>query len=578
MKPYATLSSLLIEKLTQHGVEHIFGVPGDYSLALHAALERSPIQVVNTCDEQGAGFAADGYARMRGMGVVCVTYGVGGLKLANTTAQAYAEESPVVVISGAPGPQESAHGELLHHRVKDFDTQLNIFREITAYATRLDAANACCELDRALTLAQEKSRPVYVEIPRDLVNQPCRPSQARPEAAAEESGELSQAIKESIAMIEAARHPVIVAGVETARRGLQPILERLLVRSGLPSASTPLSKSVISEVHPGYLGVYAGAMGNDSVRAAVESSDCILCLGVLMTDINSGFFTARLDAKRMIFSTSAGVQIGGKRFDGVRLRAFLNALASSMPNRPVDKLRPYARQARAIGRTVAANAQGTDPVTVATLFNEINRVLDRRTVVIADTGDAMFGAMDLVIPRAMGFLSPSYYASLGFAVPASIGVQLACPEVRPLVLVGDGAFQMTGLELSTVARYGLNPIVVVLNNGGYGTERPLLDGPYNDLWRWRYERFVDVLHAGIGYDVRTVAQLAHALRDATAQTEQFALLNVHLGEWDFSPVLRQLGRIASQKARAEPSPATASDAQRASRSGVRRPTESRAKR
>jgi indolepyruvate decarboxylase len=187
-------------------------------------------------------------------------------------------------------------------------------------------------------------------------------------------------------------------------------------------------------------------------------------------------------------------------------------------------------------------------VTVAQLFARIAAFLGPDVAVIADPGDAMFAAGDLVTYHAADFFAPAYYCSLGYAVPAAIGAQLANPQLRPLVLVGDGAFQMTGLELSTAARFGLNPIVVVLNNGCYVTERFILDGPFNDITPWNYHRLPDVLGSGRGFVVETVEHLDAALAAARAHTQGFCLLDVRLDPRDISPALRRLTeRLAQQQ-------------------------------
>jgi len=187
------------------------------------------------------------------------------------------------------------------------------------------------------------------------------------------------------------------------------------------------------------------------------------------------------------------------------------------------------------------------PITVKRLFERLNDFLSEDTVVVADVGDALFGATDLFIRGSTEFLAPAYYTSMGFAVPASIGAQLANPRLRPLVLVGDGAFQMTGMELATVARYRLNPIVVVLNNRGYGTERHMQDGPYNDVWEWRYSRLPDVLGAGRGFLVQTEADLDQAFAESKRWTDGFCLLEVCLAPLDRSPALDRLAvRLAKR--------------------------------
>ena len=188
-------------------------------------------------------------------------------------------------------------------------------------------------------------------------------------------------------------------------------------------------------------------------------------------------------------------------------------------------------------------------VTVRYLFQRLNSFLDDNSIVIADPGDAMFGAMDMTIHNATEFLSPAYYTSLGFAIPASLGAQLARPDLRPLVLVGDGAFQMTGMELSSIARYRLNPIIVVLNNQGYGTERPMLDGRFNDIHLWEYHRIPEVLGAGKGYEIRTEDQLEKALQEAQKHTDSFCILNVHLDQQDRSLALERLTTTLSKRIR-----------------------------
>src|SRR5437870_2416208 len=173
MKTSPSIGDYLIQRLYAHGVRHVFGIPGDYVLGFYDLLEKSKLRIINTCDEQGAGFAADAYARMRGLGAVCITYCVGGLKVANTTAEAFAEKSPVIIISGAPGMKERDKNPLLHHKVRDFDTQKKVFEQLTIASTVLDDPQiAFQEIDRVLHAALRFKRPVYIEIPRDLVNVP----------------------------------------------------------------------------------------------------------------------------------------------------------------------------------------------------------------------------------------------------------------------------------------------------------------------------------------------------------------------------------------------------------------------
>ncbi len=537
MKDRLTIGQYLIARLGHYGVRHVFGIPGDYVLGFYDLLDKSRLRLINTCDEQGAGFAADAYARIRGLGAVCITYCVGGLKVANSTAGAFAEKSPVVVISGAPGLEERRKDPLLHHKVREFDTQKKVFEQLTVASTVLtDPQVAFQEIDRVLHAALRYKRPVYIELPRDLVHVPGIAHHHPPEIhERSDPATLKAMLEEAEVMINAARQPVILADVEVHRFGLEKELVELAQKTNIPVAATLLGKSVIGEHYPFYMGVYEGAMGREDVRRYVESSDCVILLGFFMTDINLGVFTARLDPSRCIRATSERMSVRYHNYDDVRFKDFMHGLLRRRLRRrrlgklPRPPVAPAFRPARAPG-----------PLTVKRLFERLNSFLSEETMVVTDVGDALFGAADLYIHHSTEFVGPAYYASMGFGVPASIGAQLASPTLRPLVLVGDGGFQMTGMELATVARYGLNPIVVVLNNCGYGTERHMQDGPYNDVWAWKYHRVPDILGAGLGFDVNTEQELDEALNVAQAHRECYCLLDVHLQPLDRSPALQRL--------------------------------------
>jgi TPP-dependent 2-oxoacid decarboxylase len=538
MKKIASIGEYLIEQLHAHGVRHVFGIPGDYVLGFYDQLSKSKlVRVVNTCDEQGAGFAADAYARISGLGAVCITYCVGGLKVANTTAEAFAEKSPVVVISGAPGMKEREKNPLLHHKVKEFDTQKKVFEQLTVASTVLsDPQTAFQEIDRVLHAALRYKRPVYIELPRDLVFAPGIPYH-RPQEIHEQSDPdtLRAALAEAEAMINQAKRPVILADVEVHRFGLQDTLLRLVRKTNIPVATTVLGKSVVGEQHPFYLGVYEGALGRDDVRRYVENSDCVVMLGAFLTDINLGIYTAQLDPLRTIYANSEKLSIRYHTYENVRFKDFMRGLL---------KLRLRHRALGKIPKPPPLGAFRAKPgeakITIKRLFQRLNDFLSENTMVVVDVGDALFGATDLFIRHRTEFLGPAYYASMGFAVPASIGAQLANPRLRPLVLVGDGAFQMTGMELSTSVRYGLNPIVIVLNNFGYGTERHMQDGAYNDVLLWHYSKLPEIFGDGRGFVVKTEAQLEEALLAARRWTKSFCLLDVQLDPNDRSPALQRL--------------------------------------
>jgi TPP-dependent 2-oxoacid decarboxylase len=332
------VGSYLIQRLYDHGVRHIFGVPGDYVLGFYQELIQSnKLKIINTCDEQGAAFAADAYARINGLGVVCVTYCVGGLKVVNAVAQAFAEKSPLVVISGAPGIKERKRNPLLHHKVRDFDTQQKIFEHLTIDSVLVDnPRTATKDIDRVLSSTIRYKRPVYIELPRDKVSTPIPIYQEQyvdsptyiKTAKVEDGYEtdmdsMQEALAEAIAMINSSKQPVIIAGVEIHRFGLQDKLLQLTDKTNIPVVATVLSKSVISEDHPTYIGVYEGAMGHQSVREYVESSDCLILLGALMTDINFSISPTPIEQSRSIYITSEKLSIKHHNFENVLLQDFL---------------------------------------------------------------------------------------------------------------------------------------------------------------------------------------------------------------------------------------------------------------
>lgn len=539
-----TIGGYLIDRLEAHGLRDMFGIPGDYVLQFYGMLEESPINVVGCTREDCAGYAADGYARINGLGAVCITYCVGGLSLVNSVAGAYAEKSPVIVISGAPGMSEREHDPLLHHRVRDFSTQREVFEKITVATAALeDPLTAFREIDRCLEAAVRFKRPVYLELPRDRVQtQSLFEHEPTKEILRSNPDALRESVDEAVEMIAGCKRPVILAGVEVHRFGLRQEVLKFAEQHEIPIAATLLGKSVVSERHPLYVGVYEGAMGREAVQQFVEESDCVILLGTFMSDINLGINTARLDPGRCIYATSEKLRIRHHHFLDVMLGDFIKKLAKAKLK--VPKRKPPAPDKSRDEKFVA---KPDAKLTVKRVFARINEMLDDDTVVIADVGDSLFASADLTIHNHTEFVSPAYYTSMGFSVPAALGVQVANPKLRPIVLVGDGAFQMTCLELSTTLRHGFNPIVIVLNNKGYTTERFLQEGPFNDVLEWQYHRLPDLLGAGWGFEVRTEGEFDQALRAAGEHDNAFSLVNVHLDPLDVSPALRRLAKRLSKK-------------------------------
>jgi len=541
-----SIGQYLIGRLEDYGIHDVFGIPGDYVLSFYSMLEQSPLNVVGCTREDNAGFAADAYARLSGMGALCITYCVGGLSVCNSVAGAFAEKSPVIVISGAPGLNERRNNPLLHHKVREFRTQMEVFEKLCIAATELiDPLTAFAEIDRVLDAADRFKRPVYIEIPRDMVHvvPPTAHSFRRPETEANPAA-MSEAIREALARLNAARKPIIIAGIEIHRFGLQDEVLRLAEQAQIPIAATLLGKSVVQETHPLYVGVYEGAMGRAAVTEFVEESDCVLLLGTFMTDINLGIYTANLDLTKCIYATSEQLQISHHFYHALSLSEFLQGLIDARPTPEVrgipDGLHPRRRPPGPV--------EPEQPLRVSRMMPILNELLDKDNIVIADIGDSLFGATELVVHERTDFLSPAYYTSMGFAIPATVGACVAKPDQRVITICGDGAFQMTGNELSTIIRHGFAPIVIILDNHGYGTERFLHAGEwrYNEIHPWNYYKLPEIYGGGRGYLVSTEGEFVEALNSAWADRSCVQIIQAKLAEGDASQTLLRLAERMSQ--------------------------------
>ena len=398
---FDSIGQYLLKRLQDAGVKHIFGVPGDYVLGFYDLMVKSPIQHIGTTREDTAAFAADGYARCLGMGALAVTYGVGALNTVNAVAGAYAESSPVIVISGAPGVREQQDDPLIHHRFGPFTFQREIFERITCATVVLnDPVIAFRQIDHAIAAARQFCKPVYIELPRDLVMVAGYPMPAETitQFISDETA-LSEAVAETMELIAKSISPMIIAGVELHRRGLQGTLVELVERARLPVVATLSGKSVIAERHPAYLGIYEGAMSSENARYMVEQSDLLLMLGVTLNDIDTGIYTAKLDPHQMIRAALNEVVISAHRYPRVALADFLTTLVSSVET--------GKEEFSSTPVTLAASGfPGPNrPMTTARLIERLNEALSPNMIVVCDVGDCLFAAIDLRVHEQSEFLA-----------------------------------------------------------------------------------------------------------------------------------------------------------------------------
>lgn len=543
--PQATVATYLIERLQQAGLKHAFGVPGDYVLTFLDRLIASGIEFVGTCNELNAGYAADAYARINGIGCVCVTWGVGGFSAMNAVAGAYAEQVPLVVLVGGPRTTQRGASMLLHHSVGDFTTMQETYSHITVASVVLDDPNSAPQrIDRALQRCLAEKRPIMIEIPADMVDRRCAAPgpYAAPARPPSDPDALAEGLEETMALLQHAERPVILGGVELHRYGLMDEFRRLVEASGVPVATTLLGKTVISEHHRQAIGVYEGGMSRKEIRDIVERADVLLCVGAWISDICLGVNTGRLEGRHMILANSGRLKISQHVYEHVWIGDVVAGVADRMPKGGL-KHPPFKSVAELIDPSFTAEPGRR--LTVDRVMKRINAFVGNETTVIAETGDSIVAAADLVMHHDVGFIGQAFYLSIGYALPATLGAMLADPARRPVALIGDGAFQMTAQELSSLCRRESNAILLLMNNDGYTTERVIHDGPYNDIQPWAYHRLPEIFGGGWGRRVATEDELDGALDEALARNEGPALIEIMLDRLDTCEGLKRLGAALS---------------------------------
>jgi len=533
-----TLSRFILDQLAEAGVAEVFGIPGDFILRLCQVIDDyDGIDLLTMSHEPSVGFAASGAARGReGIGVACVTYGAGALNMVNPIAAAYAEKTPVLVLTGGPGKMEREGGILVHHQVKSFESQLKVFREVTHYQAVLDDPETAADQVRyAIDLCQAYSLPVYLEVPRDMVDTRIRVGEAQSLSVPAEPGAVEEAAAEILRKVAGARQPVLVAGVEVHRFRQEPKVVELAERLGLTVVTTFMGRGVFPDDHPQWAGTYLGPASPPGVRALVEESDCLVMLGALLSDTNMGVHLRALDPRHVILAVSREVRSGFHCYEGVPLGDLVDTMIARSGATHRDDFRsrdgrpPFMR---------ADDEPSEGPLRVASMIAEINRFFAQvgSMPLVTDTGDCLFCSHEI---DTQAVVSSAYYATMGFGMPAAMGFEVATGR-RPLVLVGDGGFQMTGGELVHARRWGIAPIVVVMNNESWEMLRSFLPAAYDDLPDGRYAE-VAKLWGAESVRAGTAGELRAALHRAREHDGAF-LIEVPLAKGDISETLATFTR------------------------------------
>ncbi len=552
MRSRMKLGDFLVAYLRRAGVEHIFGLPGDLVLGLFHRFGRSrDLEIVTFSHEPAVGFAADGYARStRRLGVVCVTYGAGGHNVVNPVAGAYAEQVPLLVVSGGPGEAELKIAGV-HHQAKDVEGQCRIFAEVTCDARILrHPALAAEEVHEVVRAIASEHRPGYLEIHRDMVDvtipvpkhvMEWSGSFPRPES---DSRKLGEAVSETVSRVRAAKRPVLIGGVELYRDGAEKSFLTLAEKLGVPVVTTVLAKGVFPMDHPQHMGIHVGPFSAQPIQKRVRDADLVLALGTQLTDMNLGASKPQVLRDRSVWATGGRVNVSFHTYTDVTLRDFVAALAKAQLPRFKERIRYSDNLKRRKGKP---SSRATVKLSINDMLLEINDVLEANHGydVFAESGDMLFGGLEIRQPAGGIYFAQGYYASMGFAVPASMGAQIGTGR-RPLVICGDGGFQMTGPEISFAPSRGLSPIIVLVNNSGWGIFRPIT--PHKELLEippWPYAELAQSW-GGVGFKVDTAGDLRDALR-AAHELRDFAIVECIIPPTDISPVSRRYIRASARK-------------------------------
>ncbi len=539
-----TLGEVLLHSLHDHGVREIFGIPGDFVLPFFKVIEDTgTLPFYTLSHEPAVGFAADAAARFHGgLSVAVATWGAGAFNLVNPIAGAYAERVPVVVISGAPGVHERQSGWRLHHMSREIDTQTRIFREITCDMAVLDdPARAPVDIARVLRSAREYSLPVYLELPRDLVGASATPVPPLPPSPVSAAA-LAEAADEILGRLRRADAPCIMVDIEVRRYGVEDAVAELAGRLGIPVVTTFMGRGLLSAYRDLVRGTYMGAAGQRAVTELVERSDGLLLLGVILSDTNFAVSERKIDIRQAMLAIDRQVWIGHHVYQDIPMDRLVAALLDRAP--PGRAERPDALPPQRFPGGLVADGTAVAPSDVAAAINDLF-ARHGPMPIAADMGDCLFTAMEV---RDTDLVAPGYYAGMGYGVPAGLGACVAAGG-RPLILVGDGAFQMTGFELGNCRRYGWDPIVIVFNNASWEMLRVFQpESRFNDLDDWRFAELAGPL-GGDGVRVCTRAELIAALARAHATRGRFQLIEVMLPRGQTSDTLARF--VAGFKAARE---------------------------
>ena len=553
-----TIGSYLATRLSQIGLKHYFIVPGDYNLVLLDQLQ-SPkgMQQINCSNELNASFAAEGYARANGAGACIVTFSVGGLSALNGIGGAYAENLPVILISGAPNTNDVGARHLLHHTLgkPDYSYQFNIAKHLTCEAVQVTSSqDAPYLIDNAIRAALREHKPAYIEIPCNLAAVSCAspgPLSSLTQNITSDPATLLAAVETSSAFLSSCSRPMLLAGPKLRAAGAQAAFLKLAEALGCAVAVMLSAKGLFPEDHPQFAGIALGEISSHGCNELIDWANGILCAGTVFTDYSTVGWTSQPAANQIIDAGFDRIKIPGFNFDNIRLTDFLSALADRVEPNPATMIQ-YSRFQTLLIPQKLPQAQGK--LTRHDIFLQVQELLSTESTLLVETGDSWFNGMYMTLPHGAGFEIEMQWGHIGWSIPASFGYALGAPLRQIIVMVGDGAFQITAQEVAQMILHKLPVIIFLINNRGYTIEVEIHDGSYNNIKNWSYAGLIDVFNAedgtGKGLIANTVDELITAIKEARLNTQGPTLIECTIDRDDCTRQLISWGqRIATANAR-----------------------------
>ncbi|GBQ28150.1 alpha-keto acid decarboxylase family protein [Gluconacetobacter azotocaptans] len=556
-----TVGMYLGDRLKQIGLDHHFAVAGDYNLVLlDQLLKIDGMDQVYCCNELNCGYSAEGYARAKGAGAAIVTFSVGAISAFNAVGGAYAENLPLILISGAPNSNDHGSGHILHHTIgtPDYTYQIEMARRITCAAVSIISADeAPAKIDHAIRTALRERKPAYIEIACNVAGAACArpgPVSAVLSQVPSDAATLEAAV-EAIAAFLAKREKVaiLVGSKLRAANGGEGAVA-LADALGCAVATMAAAKSFFPENYPNYIGTYWGEASSPGAREIFDWADGILCLGCVFNDYSTVGWTAWPRGANVVQADIGTVTLDGQVFDGLHLKDLLTALAARLAGQP-KKGATMTEYRRIVGAPASVDsAAPTAKLTRAEMARQIGALLTPETTLLAETGDSWFNAMRMKLPEGARVEFEMQWGHIGWSVPATFGYAVAEPKRRIITMVGDGSFQLTAQEVAQMVRRGLPVIVFLVNNHGYTIEVEIHDGPYNNIKNWDYAGLIEVFNAGEGkgrgFRATTGAEMAEAVRAALDNHGGPTLIECVIDRDDCTSELISWGRrVASANAR-----------------------------